>query len=244
MRSLTPSPGPPRPARGFRIGPARGLRPPPHPHRTPAAPPHPAAAGPGRSAAGRGPRARGCGSRHAGRGAAGPAAATAELRGTAAANGAPGRAPEPPTRPHSGRRRPMGRRGGLRPQPIAGGVREPTVGGRRGVAAEGALRQGGGAHARTPLAPPREANLCAALRQSALPAPRRIFLRGPTRRLKTAPRRVLLSVRTPSSDCRSCSEPRAPDRTAQPHGAGRAAKRDSRCTVSVASTPLQPPPAP
>jgi len=190
VRSLTPSPGPPRPARGLRIGPARGLRPPPHPHRTPAAPPPPAAAGPGRSAAGRGPRARGCGSRHAGRGAAGPAAATAELRGTAAANGAPGRAPEPPTRPHSGRRRPMGRRGGLRPQPIAGGVREPTVGGRRGVAAEGALRQGGGAHARTPLAPPREANLCAALRQSALPAPRRIFLRGPTRRLKTAPRRA------------------------------------------------------
>lgn len=62
---------------------------------------------------------------------------------------------------------------------------------------------------------------------------------------RAAPRlAVPLGVRTPSSDCRSCSEPRAPDRTAQPHGAGRAAKRDSRCTVSVASTPLQPPPAP
>lgn len=86
-------------------GPREASSSPPHPRRTPAAPPHPAAAaGPGRSAAGRDPRARGCESRHAGRGAAGPAAATAELRGTAAANGAPGRAPTPPTRPHSGRR--------------------------------------------------------------------------------------------------------------------------------------------
>lgn len=82
----------------------------------------------------------------------------------------------------------MGRRGGPRPQPIAGGAREPTVGGRRGVAAGGALRQGGGARARTPLSPPREANLRTALRQSALRAPRRIFLLGPTRRVKTVPR--------------------------------------------------------